>query len=73
MSNNNDNIFNDLTSRLDNINFNINELNNKIFLYDSSLSSINNSLQDNINLTQKDISNILQNRYLNYDLNNIQN
>ena len=71
MSYNNDVIFNDLIAKLETINFNINELNNKISYYDNSLSYIGNSLQNNIDSTQKDISNIFQNNYLNYNLNNI--
>ena len=61
MSYNNDAIFNALMVKLEAINFDINELNNHIFLYDNSLNIINNSLQHNINVTQKDISNILLN------------
>ena len=71
MSFNNNVIFNDLKIRLETINYTINELNNKIILYDNSLNYINNSLQNNITYTQKDISNILQNNFLNYNLNNI--
>jgi hypothetical protein len=73
MSYNNDAVFNDLKIKLETVNYTINELNNKIFLYDNSLNNINNTLQNNINSTQKDISNILQNNYLNYNLNNILN
>ena len=71
MSYNNDAIFNALMVKLEAINFDINELNNHIFLYDNSLNIINNSLQYNINVTQKDISNILLNKYLNYNINSI--
>jgi len=71
MSYNNDAIFNALMVKLEAINFDINELNNHIFLYDNSLNSINNSLQNTINVTQKDISNILLNKYLNYNINSI--
>lgn len=71
MSYNNDAIFNALMVKLEAINFDINELNNHIFLYDNSLNIINNSLQHNINVTQKDISNILLNKYLNYNINSI--
>ena len=71
MSYNNDAIFNALMDKLETINFDINELNNHIFLYDNSLNSINNSLQHSINVTQKDISNILLNKYLNYNVDRI--